>query len=200
MTRTHGLVALLLLLLLLATVATAQEPFEVHDREVFMGRTAIWTGVYDFYLDPKDAQVRVRKLMASEIGNPGQIFLRRAGPDNVPHDWALSAPDRQPARLLMGQNIGHIAWQGYEGPEDGWPFERNAQIFGRYWGLGVGSLHLETSGQERVVLEPEGVLAFPGVPTEYQTLIGAGDPREFARIRVRLADGRLGWIRVEVDP
>jgi hypothetical protein len=133
--------------------AGAQEPpFEVHNREIFMGRPAIWTGVYDFYLDPKDAQVRVRKLMASEIGNPGQIFLRRAGPDNVAYDHF------PPEAILVGQNIGHIAWQGYEGTEVGWPAERNAQIYARYAGRGKGALILQTSGEDRLMIGENGEL------------------------------------------
>ena len=134
---------------------------EFYNQDLLAGREADWTGVSDFYVDPGDGKVKVRALLSGDIGNPGQIFLRRVGPDGVPFDYVKNGA--KPEILQFNQNIGHIAWQAYEGVDLGFPAERNAQIYTRYRGFAKGALHLQTSGEDRLIIDEYGLLDLTGV-------------------------------------
>jgi hypothetical protein len=177
---------------LLATLAVAMpafaqdSPSENYNRDMYFGRQTCCAEVQDFAYDLNDFAVKARKIKVADIGNPGQLFLRRAGPDNAPYD-------SEPGQLSPGANIGHIAWQARTA--SGWD-GRNAQIYARAVGrqtpsTSAGSLHFATTPSgttdpvDRLVIEADGTLNLAGVPFD-------GD-----KVRVRLPDGSLGWIVVK---
>lgn len=170
--------------------------YEIFDQEIYFGRSGQpWSGVQDFYVDPNDFAVKMRKVQIQDIGDPPDLGLGRAGPDGAPFDH------RSPEAVQPGQNLGTIYWRGYEGPEIGWG-RRSAQIYARYHEQASGSLHLATANnwdantgrpedgamRDRVIIEPDGTLNLEGVPFD-----------EHGRFRVRLPDGRIGWVQVTVE-
>jgi hypothetical protein len=187
MTRTSALV---LVLLSAAAGVTAYE--RLHE-DVYLGRRTQFDAIQDFYFDLNDVALKARKVYVGDVGDPPDLALRRAGPDNAPFD-------AQPGQLEPGTNIGTIYWQART--PTGWD-ERNAQIYAVAQGVQTsttagGSLHLATTPlagapypRDRLVIEPDGTLYLAGVPVE-ETDSGA-------RVRVRLPSGRLGWLRVEED-
>lgn len=176
------------LCLLLASEARAQ--FEVLDQDVVFGRSdQVWGGTTDFEFDHDEPSLKIRKLFLRDIGDPPDIGLGRAGPDNVPYTHF------PPQAVTPGQNLGTLYWQGYLGTTLGW-HQRSAQIYARFWENTGGSLHLATSNgdvsgapdagmQDRIVIEKDGTLSLPGVPFDGQ------------RFRIRLPDGSIAYLRVE---
>lgn len=147
--------------------------YKLYDEEIYFGKKTPW---YDFFIDPGEA-THLRKLIASDQGNPGQIFIRRAGPDGADPTNGFTRPEE----LQVGQNVGHIAWFGYNG--EGWG-NRLAQIHCRYQGRDSGSIHLTTAGIERMVITENGRLDLSG--------LADGD----GNVKV-IVEGRKGRIKIE---
>lgn len=151
---------------------------ERYDEEIYFGRKSPWSGIQDHFINPGDGNTGLRKVLIADIGNPANVFLRRAGPDNVPHDHFPPQP------LEIGQNVGHIAWQAYEGGDgDRWG-ARLAQVNVRYQGPGRGSFHILTSGVERLVVDADGRLDISGCADEQ------------GRVPV-CVNGRKGWLMIQ---
>lgn len=132
-----------------------EDPYEFVDHSLRAGRQDQGTNdIQDFRIS-SDGWLHARQLKVASIGNPSQIFMRRAGPDGAEYN-------AEPERCDPGQNIGHIAWQANEGPGNGWS-HRNAQIYARRGvDAGEGSLHFQTSGKERMVIGAEGSVTLYG--------------------------------------
>jgi len=150
--------------------------FKLYNEEVYMGSERPWSGVQCFFIDPSDELVRVQRLDIGNQGNPGQLMFRRAGPDGVNTADGFVRPESLPP----GTNAGHIAWMPYEAA-DGTFSQRIAQLYVRYRGYGAGSMHFQTSGVERFVIQADGVFSFPEC---------------IDRIPVTNANGRRGYIPI----
>jgi len=188
---------LVLVCVLVASPVAAQDgPFEIFNRDLYFGRPTQFDAIQDFAFDLNDFAIKGRKVLVGDVGNPGQLFLRSAGPDNSPFDG-------RPGRLAPNKNIGHIAWQART--DTGWD-GRNAQIYARSVGeqtptTAAGSLHFATTPVDpgdmshfwqgspfpidRVIIEEDGTINLTGVPFD-------GD-----KARVRLPDGSIGWIQIQ---
>lgn len=166
--------------------------------EVYMGRERPWSQVSDFLVPADGDGVIIAKLRMNEIGNPSQIMMGRAGPDNVPYNYG------RPEALPPGSTIGHIHFRGYEGhsSQGGREFgRRSAQIYSRYWKDAAGSLHFavrrgggdgpDENMDDVLVIEPDGSLDFVGVPTRVKN----GQ----VQMRIKLG-GRVGWLNLDLEP
>ena len=147
-----------------------------YGEEIYAGLETFWSSVADFFIDPGE-KLQVRKLTLRDQGNPGQILLGRAGPDNVDPTNGTFVRPQTPE---VGQNMGHMAWQAYQLDEEQFG-ERLAQIHCRYQGSGRGSLHLTTSGVERICLTDDG----------YLDVSGLADDNESIRVIVNGRKGRI---------
>ncbi len=150
-----------------------------YGEEIYAGLETAWSLVADFLVAP-GKYLQTRKLMVTDQGNPGQIFLRRAGPDGADPTVGFTKPESLP----VGTNVGHIAWSAYELDEEQFG-ERLAQIHTRYQGKGKGSLHFSTSGVERLVITEDGELDLTGLATIYSN----------SAIAVRVGD-KYGYIQI----
>lgn len=129
--------------------------YEIFNDEIILGReNQPWSESQDFRLT--GGKVQARGLMLQEIGNPSQISLGRIGPDNVGYSWF------PPHAVEMNQTMGHISWRGYMGTDHGWG-DRIAMIYSRFRGAGRGTLAMQTSGVDRLVLTEDGYLDLTGV-------------------------------------
>ncbi len=132
-----------------------EDEYEYVDHDLRAGRKdQSRDDLQDFKVSHEDGWAQVRKIKVAEIGNPSQIFLRRAGPDGA--EYNHDAPED----CHMGANIGHIAWQAYNSDTQ-WD-ERNAQIYARNAGRGKASMHFQTCGEDRFVIHPNGQLEYNG--------------------------------------
>ena len=154
-----------------------------YDEEIYAGFETAWSKVADYLMQPGQG-LQARKFWALDQGNPGQLFIGRAGPDGA--DPTAKNPDGSPhftvpVQVEPNQNVGHIAWLAYQ--EDGWS-ERLTQIHTRFRGPNRGSLHFSTSGAERLILTEDGRLDVSGLTDDNES------------IKV-VCNGRRGKIKIE---
>lgn len=164
-------------------------------KRIMFGREGPASAVQDFEFDPGEFRLLVRKLLINDVGDPGDMGFGRIGPDNA----AWDTPRGLFRRLRPGVNIGTWYWRAWCGLTDDDPgvgfTGKNGQIYARTVGEQTptssgGSLHFGTTvpGQtepvDRLVIEADGTLSFPGVPTRY-------DADGNAYLLVRAGNGKL---------
>lgn len=133
-----------------------EDPYEFVDHDLRAGRKdQSRDDIQDFKVERENWAVRARKVMIQEVGNPAQILMGRMGPDNA--EYNHDTP-REPG---IGHNLGHIAWRAWN-EDEGWPDNRVGQLYVRYQGRSRGSMHFQTSGEDRLVIHANGQLELHG--------------------------------------
>lgn len=176
--------------------------WKLRNRNVVMGREGPSETAADFYFDNGSQSLTVKKALITDIGDPPDSAMRRIGPDGAPWDLPRSEWRRVPAN----QNCGTWYWQAICALSDiatalGF-VGRLAQIYARTRGdqtptSSPGSLHLGTTPDghieplDRLEIEKDGTLSFPGVPTQYDSVTGV------AYLRVRTEDGQIRRLKLE---
>lgn len=140
-----------------------EDPYEYVEHDLRAGRKdQSRDDIQDFKVERDNWSVRMRKLLIQEVGNPGQILCGRMGPDNAEYNH------ESPKEPRIGENLCHIAWRAWN-EDDGWPDARVAQLYVRYQGRGKGSMHLQTSGEDRIIIHADGRLEYNGPELRDQT-------------------------------
>jgi hypothetical protein len=153
------------------------------DRHLLWGRTDAWEGAPDFFCRQSESHSDVihpladgtpkcyaKGMVLGDIGDAPDLVLRRAGPDDAPHNAG-------PQPVSEGTSLGTLYWQAWgercePGKHGFWSGcggnGRTAQIYSRTAGeqtatSRAGSLHLATTPvgnngepQDRLVITPDG--------------------------------------------